>query len=502
MRFLSKFLQSLMLFICSLWLMSCSEHHSDEANDDSRNPSVYLTLQINTASDDTRAGGPSGGESGDGTEDGINNESKIERLVLFFFRADQATSVDDRSNAENVPVIMEFCENVSVINQSSQTTWNTQPIELKNLEGGREYFMAAVANAYHFQFADIRTLKDLQDYEFTAGHWNDAADITAYSRFIMTSRYRTPEDMEAAKVTLNFGNDYYNPATATLTMERLAARIDIIPVNGRNATWNNNGYYVYTPTGTSDAVYLTGLQLINKYNQGSYLLKHLADATAEGEIDYTKISLIGTEKMVNGVQTNYVVDPRTSLKTGLKYPSWYDNYYNMPFGWKPVEQRTAGNYYILDYTQENTVSREHQEHLYQLTSLSLQCTYVPKDYVPGKTFYVYRDATYSNTADLVWAINTPGVTEENVLQTEGVDIYENGVCYYTYPIRHSDLNNSNVNDIMKYGIVRNNIYRITINSFSGIGTSTPVLPLPITQNVNITLWVMPWNVVQNPEIIL
>ena len=79
---------------------------------------------------------------------------------------------------------------------------------------------------------------------------------------------------------------------------------------------------------------------------------------------------------------------------------------------------------------------------------------------------------------------------------------ENGKCNFTYYIRHSEKNKATEDGIMKYGIVRNNIYRVTINSFSGIGSEDKYDPIPITKNVEFTIWVVPWNVIENPEIIL
>ena len=94
------------------------------------------------------------------------------------------------------------------------------------------------------------------------------------------------------------------------------------------------------------------------------------------------------------------------------------------------------------------------------------------------------------------------VTPSNAHQHANVVTYENGECFYTYRIVHADDNDSNNLGIMEYGIVRNNIYRITINSFSGLGNPDPEPPVLITRNIECTIWVTPWNVIENPEIIL
>ena len=59
-------------------------------------------------------------------------------------------------------------------------------------------------------------------------------------------------------------------------------------------------------------------------------------------------------------------------------------------------------------------------------------------------------------------------------------------------------------DKMEYGIVRNNIYRLAINSFQQIGDTNPQPSDPIVMNeyLTIILYVEPWEVRTHPEIIM
>ena len=218
-----------------LGMTGCTNHYSEEEIDDTYNGSVYLTLHINTALKENTRSNPNGGEFGDGDEIGVYNENTIDKLVFFFFRADQATGgIDHSDKPENIEVITEFCEAPAVINQSNRLEWSTQPIELKNIVAGYEYYMVVVANAYSFQMSDIKTLKDLQDYQFTDNLWQTSIDITNYNRFIMTSRFRDAQAMAQAKVSITYANDQTNPASGIAHLERLAARVDIIPKTEKN----------------------------------------------------------------------------------------------------------------------------------------------------------------------------------------------------------------------------------------------------------------------------
>ena len=344
MNFCSLHKNILALSLCCLLFTNCiHENYDCPTTPDGSDVSVYLSLQINTGIDNTRAN-PNGGENGDGAEDGSKNENKIDKLVLLFFESKNITGVDDMSNPQSITIYKEFCYDPIIINQiDGATDWTTRPIELKTLNPNEEYYMVVVANAYKFDIDKIETLEDLQHFIFTGNHWQGANNVTDNSGFVMTSRFKNITDMANAKVKLNY-NNFDNPAQASASLERLAARVDIIPTTDTNgAKWDSKGYYkfpVKPTTGTSkDSIYLYAIQLINKYNQGSYLLKHIASATATDKyINYSDIKRIGSEEPLSGIQQNYVIDPNTRNKTGEKYPTWYSNYYSNFSEWKSVKE--------------------------------------------------------------------------------------------------------------------------------------------------------------------
>ena len=70
---------ALILSICCLALIGCADTE-DYSAPSIGNATVYLSLQINTGIEGTRAL-PNGGENGNGTEDGINNENKIDPIA-------------------------------------------------------------------------------------------------------------------------------------------------------------------------------------------------------------------------------------------------------------------------------------------------------------------------------------------------------------------------------------------------------------------------------------
>lgn len=105
-------------------------------------------------------------------------------------------------------------------------------------------------------------------------------------------------------------------------------------------------------------------------------------------------------------------------------------------------------------------------------------------------------ATYLTTDDCKAAIK------------ETIKEYTNGECYYPYWIRHANNDKANVMGIMEFGIVRNNIYDLTIEGISGFGLSSTDVPDPDTPDeeknyyLKVNLFVRDWVVRSNSGIIL
>lgn len=53
-----------------------------------------------------------------------------------------------------------------------------------------------------------------------------------------------------------------------------------------------------------------------------------------------------------------------------------------------------------------------------------------------------------------------------------VDFFVGGYCYYTYWLRHANNNDENTMGIMEFAIVRNNVYKVRINSVAAMGDFT------------------------------
>lgn len=408
---------------------------------------AYFVLEVTAATGTSTRSNPTGGEPGDGSETGLDYENRIDDLMLFFYQAEK------QSNASaDTPIDKIFYFDRDKLEGDNRT----EPVQV-NLPAG-EYDLLVVTNT-----GDIRaqlqgkTLGGIRDYILTKA-WTEKDG--KYSRFVMTSNGHT-----ADRVTL-CGNPKNEPANAVVEVERVAARIDY---RAKAAIFDVNDH-VYGKAKAS----LVGAVVLNKMAEGSYLLKRTAMPDNGALTSASPVTYLGNELPVEGgVQQNYVVDPwslqKTASPVNTSLKKLYDNYYTSfrqeQAVWESLIQEgtPAGDWYRLDYTLENTMSREAQLDAYR-TMVVFQVRYTPEGYTEGETFYRVKDRIYPTRAEAEAAAEGTGAL---------VREFHNGLCYYVWRVRHSNDDNDSAKGIMEYAIVRNNIYRLLVSSIYGLGDEIP-----------------------------
>lgn len=431
-----------------LLLSACS--NEIRVGSDGDDPAVatlsYLRVSLRCPSPATGNGTrstPIGGEAGDGNETGQDNENRIDNFLLLFYRA------AERSNAPaDTPIdkIMYF--------DRTTNPKDTLTLIAVNLPAG-EYDLLVATNT-----GDLRpslrskTLGGIRDHLLTSA-WKEEQGI--YSRFAMTSNGHT-----ADRVTL-CGNPKENPANATVEVERLAARIDY--------RTTQTVYPVTDPDYGTAKVSVLDAAILNQMKAGSYFLKRVAGADADGRLTAaTPVEYLADElPAAGGLQQNYVVDPWSLRKTGIDASTLYDNYYtsfgDTPAGWENVTAPGTpdGDWLQLGYTMENTISREHQTDAY-CTTVVFRARYTPQGFSEGQTFYVCNGKLYASREE---------AAAEGAVYRMPVHEYPGGICYYTWRVRHTNDGNDTRQGIMEYAIVRNNIYRLKISGIYRLGGEVP-----------------------------
>lgn len=91
--------------------------------------------------------------------------------------------------------------------------------------------------------------------------------------------------------------------------------------------------------------------------------------------------------------------------------------------------------------------------------------------------YMLSKCGYSATqsAGGAWEVkvNQNGKDTRNALRQHGVRTYEDAQCYYTWWVRHGNDGNDDANGLMEYAIVRNNVYKLNVESVYSIGGDIP-----------------------------
>lgn len=100
--------------------------------------------------------------------------------------------------------------------------------------------------------------------------------------------------------------------------------------------------------------------------------------------------------------------------------------------------------------------------------------------------YMLNECGYSKDENGKVVLDQNGKVTRIALQHYGTRTYEDATCYYTWWVRHSN-DNDDAKGIMEYAIVRNNIYKITVESIYSLGD-----PVPGDEELNVKVYVNNW----------
>ena len=409
---------------------SCASDTTSDLPLPSKDMKAYLQVKVTVeGSGDTRAsraatGRPQGGEDGDGREPGTNHENEVNSLTVLLYKSDK----DDLSEADaTIDYVYTFTNlNKVTTSSGSDATYTTVPREIDASIVGKNYHVIVIANADDMTSRCKGKISEVRDLQMSKVCTRDA-DITNFSNFIMSSK-------TDAMIDFTKEGSETDPYVVDVNIERLAARIDIIP----NATFDgtSHGYYYNVMDGTNviGGFKLESVTPTKVMTKGEYLIKRVSS-----DKDVSSVTYFGLEEMdaTTKASTNYVVCPWTKVRTGLTLSNAEGpaSLYNVK---NTTSTSTTDPSYILDYVMENTTTDN------------------AETYSTGLVF----KGKYYEAEDWDAAKKEPITGHES----KGKD------KAYTYVIRHSDpTGNGTTNDIMHYGIVRNNIYRVRIDGITGKG---------------------------------
>lgn len=456
---MKSIIRSLLVLLLVMSFTSCVRDNISDlpiANDNSK---VFLSVSINVAGEDSRTTRaedyyfepkPWGGESGNGDHKGEKYEQTVNNMSMLFFHPAKNDLTDGEARIEKVI----YFPNVS----SDGTRTLAVEVDSKFLNDTKLRFLV-VANVGDLSAYQGRKLSDVRDQLITDvfnradnATFTKTGELDGYSTFVMSSHGQS-------SLTITSGSGAEDdPYLIDHVIERLAARIDIMPHTELYKPLKKTGLckYCYNVKQGTDIIGGFVLEYVRPYNvltSQEYVFKRTATDASLANLKYLGLE----EDDGNNQNTNYVVDPTSLNKSEatFKYPKNTDEYWANatyePFYQTRIAHKTHTNsiggkatfnpetdYYILDYVKENTSFDNNEK------------------YATGLVF----KGKYYEAEDWDAAKKEPIAGHES----KGKD------KAYTYVIRHSDPTGSGTtNDIMHYGIVRNNIYRVRIDGITGKG---------------------------------
>lgn len=449
---MKKITLSLLALLLVMSFASCASDTTSDLPLPNKDMKAYLQVKVTVeGSGDTRASRadkePDGGEDGNGREPGINHENDVNSLTVLLYKSDK-----DKKDLSEADATIDYVYTFTNLNKvttssGSDATYTTVPREIDASIVGKNYHVIVIANADDMTSRCKGKISEVRDLQMSKVCTRDA-DITNFSNFIMSSK-------TDAMIDFTKEGSETDPYVVNVDIERLAARIDIIP----NAIYvdTDKGYYYNVMDGTNviGGFKLESVTPTNVMTKGEYLIKRVSSDAAVSAVTY-----YGEEEMnpTTKASTNYVVCPWTKDRTGLTLSNAEG-----PASLYKVKETTSTSTavgeasYILDYVMENTTTDNAEA---------------------NSTGLIFKGKYYESSEwDATKKQPKAGATE-----TEKE---------YTYTLRHSDPSGSGTTaDPMHFGVVRNNIYQVKVDGVEGK-----------SKGIKLTIHVVPWAHYDHGEVI-
>lgn len=445
---------SLLALLLVMSFASCASDTTSDLPLPSKDMKAYLQVKVTVeGSGDTRASrvakGPQGGEGGDDREPGINKENEVNSLAVLLYESDKDDLSDDNAIIDYVYTFTNLTK-ATTSASGIDATYTTVPKEIDPIIVGKNYHVLVIANAGDMtsrcKEKKISEIRDMQMDKVCTR--NDV--IANFTDFVMSSKKDAKIDF-SGKPGSGTGTES-DPYVVNVDIERLAARIDIIP----NATFDgtSQGYYYNVMDGTNviGGFKLESVTPTKVMTKGEYLIKRVSSDAAVSSVTYFGLET----KDADNKATNYVACPWTKARAGLTLAEAEGptSLYNVK---ETTSTSTTDPSYILDYVMENTTTDNKED---------------------NSTGLIFKGKYYESSEwDATKKQPTTGATG-----TEKK---------YTYTLRHSDPSGSGTTaDPMHFGVVRNNIYQVKVDGVEGK-----------SKGIKLTIHVVPWAHYDHGEVI-
>lgn len=491
------------LLLGSALLCSCNNNDDVLGGDSNQNEGVkdaYLSLsiQLPSGSIKTRAGGvtPTPGENGDGHEIGEDSENQVESVLVFGFPQNAGGAAFKKKI--NIGEMNELGKDINDV-KSYKTK---EPFQVS--AGTYHLYVMVNPTSKMENYSETLGEAKFKDEEIKMSEIQDADHPETFSHFPMSSAD------EIVETVITSAHTKSHPAFFTTKVQRMFAKVLFTATKNEDFGVNGKNKAAF-----ADKFVFLKYGIVNQRNT-AYWFRRAGQANNS--------AVIG--KKEDGA--NYVIDPIFDQKNKPYAASVAEaNYWDREVGspsasyWHPIDMSN------VQYCFENTMKKEAQLQGYT-TGLVLEAQFNPKSgtieegltITFGDTFFSYNNKYYATHESLVKAL--PSVkslsdfdakydgdqNEAKRLElikeydNHGVKVYYKGKCYYHYWIRHANNGNNSDMGIMEFATVRNNVYKMSVNSVKLPGNPIPpVTPERPDEDTEVYLdvkaEVLPWVIREN-----
>lgn len=509
--------------------------------------SSYVSFSFASPQGAPTRSNPTGGETGDGPETGQANENAITSAVAFFY---QGTEQEGVNSAGNIPIkaaVTFYTEPGNGIDRTYTTA--AKQVDLEN--GTYNVIVVANPGTdwwtgRSLTLADVRDYIQTTAWTASGSDYSDfvmtsAADATLTLNSNPESNPATAEvnvERMAARLDYKTTGTYtcddpaYSGATVKITgaalVNNLTAGSYLLKrvaddVDGTNLSYlgdetaDENGVatnYVLDPWTTNKSKDLYGEWFGNISQDPNYWAAYVqlgTEVTVGTEtwqrIGYTLENTTAAEEAGKRYSTGVVfkakfhpqgvanyTDGETFFEYGTKIYASMENMMKNFYGSKFDE---------LDALITNCTTWGDVKHFITSTLLTNDPSGYNKyleglaegkndsEAVAGASLtwsnYMLNECGYSKDENGKVVLDQNDKVTRIALKPYGTRTYEDATCYYTWWVRHSNDNNDDAKGIMEYAIVRNNIYKLTVESIYSLGD-----PVPGDKGLRVNVYVNNW----------
>lgn len=530
---------------------ACSDDTDASGGENPEEARAYTTVTIAVPNGvaETRASDPTADTDGTSTDIGLTDEYKVTKANLYLFPGGASSSFGTATLTEIIS-ISQFTQTTTTTTDQKTIVWTSKKTALTP----GDYRIYIVVNGTVSGVTD-GSKGTLTEADFLAKTTAAATSVIAAvpsDGLVMASR--SPNSNNSNTLPYIAQEITKDPEqTIAATVERVMGKITVTAggTNASSAATANK----YTSFSTTVAqidnikdITLKNYYVVNARKEG-YYFRHV-DKESSATNPLTEANYGNSSATLP-----YVTDPKTYNKTYTSTPAlansygdWYlqgssafglssfgtfsGTYMDMPgYSSGAVETKVAA------YCYENTMLKDKQKNGYT-TGIVFKAEIAPSKMMQkkssgdgveetttigsiGEIFYhsgiFYKDIEALKEAGVLLADGTTSSSANGApadLKKNDVQCFKKGsadgkfICYYPYWIKHLPSEDT-AEDVMEFGIVRNNVYQVTITGIQGVGKDGVTENIitdtetddPTTVLLNVKLSIKPWVVRANSAVL-